>query len=256
MDWAANLDTAAVAAAIGAVASAFVPRLIAAVPEPEPEEEPPADGQDGLVGEADVPRADKLIDKPKEPYADIAALPRLALKSTLAGLVAGGLLGAAVGWTWPLTFLVFLVPLGIALAVIDFRTWLLPTWLILRGYAVVAVLVVVSAAATQDWNALAAAFGGSLLAFALYWVLWVISAAMGYGDVRLSALLGLALGYLGWGELMTGIWVAFLLGTVGWIPLRLLRITETKHFPFGPFMLLGALFGVLFGAEIWSSLFE
>ncbi|WP_109508863.1 prepilin peptidase [Nocardioides speluncae] len=256
MDWAANLDTAAVAAAVGAVASAFVPRLIAAVPEPEPEEAPPADGQDGLVGEADTPRTDKLLDKPKEPYADIAARPRLAVKSTVAGLVAGGLLGAAVGWEWPLTFLVFLVPVGIALAVIDFHTWLLPTWLILRAYALVAILVVISAAATQDWSALGAAFGGSLLAFGLYWVLWVVSAAMGYGDVRLSALLGLALGYLGWGELMTGIWVAFLLGTVGWIPLRLLRITETKHFPFGPFMLLGALFGVLFGADIWSSLFE
>lgn len=256
MDWAANLDTAAAMAAVGAVASAFVPRLIAAVPEPEPEEEPLADSQEGLVGETDTPTTDKLLDKPKELYADIAARPRLALKSAVAGLVAGGLLGAALGWEWPLTFLGFLVPVGIALAVIDYRTWLLPTWLILRAYAVVALLVVASAAAAQDWSALAAAFGGSLLAFGLYWVLWWISAQMGFGDVRLSALLGLALGYLGWGELMTGIWVAFLLGTVGWLPLRLLRVTETKHFPFGPFMLLGALFGVLFGPEIWAGLFE
>jgi leader peptidase (prepilin peptidase)/N-methyltransferase len=36
--------------------------------------------------------------------------------------------------------------------------------------------------------------------------------------------------------------------------LRLLRITQDRHFPFGPFMLLGAVVGVVWGAPVLSSL--
>ena len=39
----------------------------------------------------------------------------------------------------------------------------------------------------------------------VFWLLWFIhSAGMGFGDVRLAALLGFALGHLGWGELLVG----------------------------------------------------
>jgi prepilin signal peptidase PulO-like enzyme (type II secretory pathway) len=40
---------------------------------------------------------------------------------------------------------------------------------------------------------------------------------MGYGDVRLSALLGFALGWLGWPALYLGMFLPFLLGTIGGI---------------------------------------
>ena len=41
-----------------------------------------------------------------------------------------------------------------------------------------------------------------------------------------------------------------------WTPrmLSVLRIVERKGFPFGPFMLLGALVGLLWGEQLWSSL--
>jgi leader peptidase (prepilin peptidase)/N-methyltransferase len=45
-------------------------------------------------------------------------------------------------------------------------------------------------------------------------------------------------------------------GTVGWIPLRLLRITKDRHFPFGPFMLLGAVVGVVWGADVLGYLVD
>ena len=72
-------------------------------------------------------------EEPKEPYADIAALPGLAWKSALASAACAALVGAAVGWQWALVVLVPLVPLSVALAVIDWRTRLLPTRLVLPG---------------------------------------------------------------------------------------------------------------------------
>ena len=74
---------------------------------------------------------------------------------------------------------------------------------------------------------------------------------MGYGDVRLSGVLGIVLGYLGWGELLLGVYAGFLLGGIGGVVLSALRIVERKVYPFGPFMLLGAVVGVLWGG--WAA---
>ena len=60
-------------------------------------------------------------------------------------------------------------------------------------------------------------------------------------------LLGIALGFLGWGELMVGLFASFLLGGLGGGLLSVLRIVDRKSYPFGPFMLLGAVVGVVLG---------
>ena len=88
----------------------------------------------------------------------------------------------------------------------------------------------------------------------LFWFLWRFTPGMGYGDVRLSGLLGLALGYLGWSELVIGLYAGFVIGVVGWVFLRLFKVTKGRHFPFGPFMLVGAVVGVAWGPAIASSL--
>ena len=67
---------------------------------------------------------------------------------------------------------------------------------------------------------------------------------------RLSGPLGLALGWLGWGQVLVGLYAGFLLGGVLGGLLALARIVERKGFPFGPFMLLGALTGILVGQQI------
>ena len=86
------------------------------------------------------------------------------------------------------------------------------------------------------------------MAGGLFFLMWVIyPAGMGYGDVRLSGLLGIALGYLGWGELVVGLFSAFLVGGPGGLVLSMLKIVDRKANPFGPAMLVGAVLGVLFG---------
>lgn len=231
MDWAAHVDTALVCALAGAVAGWFVPQLVARLPEPEPS------------GESEEPEAKPL-------YADLAAAPRMAEWTAGWTALVAGIIGAALGWTWPLLFLLPLVPIGVALAWIDTRTRLLPRIIVLPAYPLTIVLILVVALVEGNRDGLLHAGIGWLGAGFLFWFLWRFTPGMGYGDVRLSGILGMALGYLGWGELFVGIYAGFVLGVVGWIPLRLLRLTRDRNFPFGPFMLVGAVVGVLWGADI------
>ncbi len=229
---------AAVAALVVAAAGGVtVPRLIARIPEPETAGPETTDAE------------------PKETYAAIAALPGLAWRSALAAAVAGGLVGWALGADWALLFLVPLVPVSVALAVVDWRTRLLPTRVIAPSYVVLVVLVLGCWLITRDTDDLVRAGYGWAMAGGLYFVLWFIHPrGLGYGDVRLSGLLGIALGYLGWGPLLVGVYAGFLLGGVGGGLLSLLRVVERRAVPFGPFMLVGALLGVLTGPALWVRL--
>jgi leader peptidase (prepilin peptidase)/N-methyltransferase len=237
-----HLDTAAICAVIGVISGWFVPLLVRRIPEPV--DPSLVDGETVSTSDRSTKVAAKI------PYADLAAVPGLAWKAALASGVCAGLIGMEVGWEWSLTFLLFLCPVGVALAYVDYRTRLLPTRVIAPSYAVVGLLVLVSAAITRDMDDLVRAGVGWLVAGLAFWLLWRFTPGMGYGDVRLSGVLGIALGYLGWPELLVGIYSGFLVGTVGWIPLRLLRITRDRNFPFGPFMLVGAVVGVVWGADV------
>ena len=74
---------------------------------------------------------------------------------------------------------------------------------------------------------------------------------MGYGDVRLSGVLGIALGYLGWGA-AAGRGLRRVPRSAGSAAAcsRCCASSTGKAYPFGPFMLLGALVGVLWGARV------
>ena len=55
-------------------------------------------------------------------------------------------------------------------------------------------------------------------------MLWFVNPrGMGYGDVRLSGVLGLALGSLGWGELFVGLYSGFLIFALPGLLLALVR---------------------------------
>ncbi|MCD4526065.1 A24 family peptidase [Nocardioides sp. cx-173] len=192
---------------------------------------------------------------PKETYAAIGDRPGLAGRAALASAVAGAVIGAAVGAQWPLLYLVPLVPIGVALAVIDWRTRLLPTRVIAPAYVLTVALVAVATAVTGDVDDLARAGWGWAISGGSFLLLWFVHPrGLGYGDVRLSGVLGIALGYLGWGELVVGMYAGFLLGGVGGGLLALLRVVERRAFPFGPFMLVGALVGVAVGDRVLRSL--
>jgi leader peptidase (prepilin peptidase)/N-methyltransferase len=247
------VDSTLLAVVVGAVLAGLggllVPALIARIPEYVPDAEEVPDEADATV--QSVPPAED----PPEPFPDIARLPGLGWKCAVASAVAGGLVGAGLGWTWPLVMWVPLVPVAVALAVVDWRTRLLPTAVIRPTYAALVVLVLVGWAVTHDTDAVVRSALGFLVAGGLYGLLWFIyPRGLGFGDVRLAGVLGLALGWLGWGPVMVGVYAGFLLGGVLGALLSMLRIVERKGYPFGPFMLVGALIGVLWGAQLWSRL--
>ncbi|MGZ4437099.1 MAG: prepilin peptidase [Nocardioidaceae bacterium] len=253
MTW--YLDTAATGAAVGLVSGWWVPALIARIPEPAPEPRPEqAAGVASAGSETDpglMAGAGEGTEEPKEPYVAIAATRGLRVRSALATGLVAALLGGRVGWGPELSFLWYLAFVGVALAVVDWRTRLLPTRVIAPSYVVVALLAVASALVSGDLDALATAGWGWLVAGGSFFVLWfVYPRGMGYGDVRLSGVLGIALGYLGWAELVTGIYAGFLVGAVGGLALAGLRIVDRKAYPFGPFMLVGAVIGVLSGPVV------
>ena len=65
--------------------------------------------------------------------------------------------------------------------------------------------------------------------------------------------IGLALGFLGWGELLVGVYAGFLLGAVVGGALAVAKVLDRRSFPFGPFMLVGAAMGVLLGPWLGSA---
>ncbi|MCW2766333.1 MAG: prepilin peptidase [Nocardioides sp.] len=243
-----DFDSAAIAGVLCLAAGVLVPLLISRIPEPEPKDEP-------VEADSGAPPAEPVApEDPKERYADIATLPGLAWKSALASGVAAALIGLSLGWDWSLLVILPLVPISVALAVVDWRTRLLPTKVVAPSYVLTIAMVLVVFAITHDLDDLTRAGLGWLVAGGLFFVLWFIYPPwMGYGDVRLAGVLGIALGHLGWGPLVFGVWCGFLLGGIGGSLLALLRIVERKAYPFGPFMLIGALVGILAGDAILGS---
>ena len=194
MTW--YLETLLACALYGLLAGQAVPAVIARVPEPTPAAPEAAGDDEPHHDEADGPPVPV-----KERYADIAARRGLRWKAALATATVAGLLGGAVGWSPALYALLFLVPIGVALAVIDWRTRLLPTKLIAPTYVAVVALVLLAGWSEGDLDPVIRAAWGWLFAFAVFFVLWfVYPRGMGYGDVRLSGVLGIVLGYLGVGR--------------------------------------------------------
>lgn len=160
----------------------------------------------------------------------------------------------------PLTALpAYLVLAGaaVALALIDIDHHRLPDPIVLPLYPVLAGLLVLASATSQEpygWPALARAGIGGLALFLFYGVAWfVYPRGMGLGDVKLAGVLGAALGWLGWGPLAVGAFSAFLLGGMVGVVLRLTRRNaKGEGIPFGPWMLLGAAVGIGVGERVWA----
>jgi leader peptidase (prepilin peptidase)/N-methyltransferase len=74
---------------------------------------------------------------------------------------------------------------------------------------------------------------------------------MGMGDVKLAFSLGLFLGWLGWGQVFLGGFLAFLLGAVVGVGLIATKIKSRKDVvPFGPFLALGTMLTIVWGDPI------
>jgi len=148
----------------------------------------------------------------------------------------------------------YLAAISVALAFIDIEHHRLPNAIVLPSYLVGIVLLGTASIVGGDYTALiraAIGLGAMAIAYFLLAMLW--KGSMGFGDVKLAGVLGLYLGWTGWGSLIVGSIGAFLLGGIFGLVLILLRKTTRKSgIPFGPWMVLGAWVGILFGNQLWS----
>jgi leader peptidase (prepilin peptidase)/N-methyltransferase len=154
-------------------------------------------------------------------------------------------------WLVLVAFLYF-AAISIVLTLIDLDTRRLPNTIVLPSYLVAGILFTAAATFTNDWVALLRAAIGMAILYAFYFLLRVIRpGGMGGGDVKLAGVVGMYLGWLGWGALVIGSFAAFLLGGVFGIALMAFRRAGRKTaIPFGPWMLAGAWVGIFFGQMI------
>jgi leader peptidase (prepilin peptidase) / N-methyltransferase len=155
-----------------------------------------------------------------------------------------GALGFLSGWLMlalsPVSLWPVLAPyaaLGALLGLIDARTTYLPLRLHYLTFALVVAAVLVSAWWRADLWSLAWAAGIGLGATGLYSLVWWLSRGqLGFGDVRLAGLIGVAAGAV---SPAVAMW-SFVLGSfVGAVWAIASRVRGTNVFAYGPSMLLG-----------------
>lgn len=157
---------------------------------------------------------------------------------------------AATGARPELAVWLLLAPVAVLLAAIDRRVHRLPDELTLPAAGAAAVLLGVAALLPEHAGSwLSALLGGTALG-AFYLLLFLINPnGMGFGDVKLALSLGVALGWYGWAVVFAGGFAGFLFGAAYGFGLMVMRRAGRKTgIPFGPFMIAGALLGILFGA--------
>jgi leader peptidase (prepilin peptidase) / N-methyltransferase len=137
----------------------------------------------------------------------------------------------------------------VALTWIDLHTKRLPreityTGMVLGGVAL-AVAAVVLGEPARIWMAAL----GAAIALAAMWLIYAFSrGGMGDGDVRLSPLLGLYLGWLNPGIVLPGLFFGFVAGAVVGVAMMALdRAGRRTAVPFGPFLALGTIVAIFYG---------
>lgn len=147
-----------------------------------------------------------------------------------------------------LAYLVLAV-ITVVLTVIDLRRRRLPNAIVLPAYPVILGLLALACFGGAEWSALGRAVVGSVVLCGFYAILRLLpSGGMGGGDVKLAAVIGLSMGWVGWGAVVVGGLAAFLLGGMfGTVLLLTRRADRRTAIPFGPWMLLGTWIGIIWG---------
>lgn len=170
---------------------------------------------------------------PRYPLTELAtgllfALTALVLWEDAAGLALG------------LVFVTMLV----AITLTDLERRIIPNKILIAGaLAALAIAAVADPGSLPERAIAAAAAGGLLLAAALAY-----PRGMGLGDVKLAATMGLFLGR----DVAPALFVALLAGSLVGLALIARHGTEARKraIPFGPFLALGGVVGLLSGNEL------
>lgn len=162
-----------------------------------------------------------------------------------------------VSFGWHAAVLPYLVLsiAGAAISAIDLRTMLIPRAIVW----ITAAALIASIAAASLWlwlsdrevggllvDAAKHAALGALIFGGLFAIIATISPnGMGWGDVRLAAVLGLALGWIDLMLVLAGLMASSAVGLIGGLAVKGLK-NRHEAFPFGPALVAGTLLAVWF----------
>jgi leader peptidase (prepilin peptidase)/N-methyltransferase len=164
----------------------------------------------------------------------------------LGAAAAAALTGWFVGPGPILAVLVSVVVLGTLLAEIDLRCLRVPDPLVAMLAAVVVLPLTVIAAVEAEWTSIGRGFLAAGSVGLIHLVIAVLpSGGLGLGDVKLAAVLGFLLGWVGWPTVLLGLAVPHAInGPVVLVLLLRRRIGRRTALPLGPALLAGALIAV------------
>lgn len=218
----------AVLAAAGLVAGAVQPWLLRRIPDRSPPDGGP------------TPRS----------YRELAAARGLAAGFAAATGMVWALLGLAAPELGPALPAYLLVgALGVVMSYVDVREHRLPDRLTIPSFAGAALILAVVAVAAGEWGRYGQAWVAAAASVAFYSVLALARpGGLGLGDVKLSAVVGLVLGWLGWPVLVVGVVAGFGVGALASVVLIVSgRAGRRSALPFGPPMLVGMVVATVWG---------
>jgi len=169
-----------------------------------------------------------------------------------------------VGWRFwmePPLFIagyLLLAAMLLTVSVIDIQRYRLPDRIVLPALGASVVIVVAESLRASEPKQINYALVGALIYFGFLLVVHLISpSGMGFGDVKLAAVMGLFVGWLApsyEGALALVLWamlIGFVAGSMVGIAMLVSRRRSTP-IPFGPFLAFGALTVVLIGQNLVS----
>ena len=161
-------------------------------------------------------------------------------------------LGVRFGADWALPAYLVLAASLLSISVIDLRLQIVPNRIVYPTLAVAIPLLLGAALLHHDNGAIGTAAIGSIGAWVFLLVVHLIQpGGMGFGDVRLAAILGMYLGFLGVRLVLWGMLAGFLLGAVIGLGLIVFGGRGRKEaVPFAPFLAAGTLLAICFSQQI------
>lgn len=154
-----------------------------------------------------------------------------------------------------LPLLLVLSSAGIALFAIDLEHHRLPDAIVLPLYPVTVVGLALAGGLTGEWPIVPSLIGVAVWLLVIGG-LWLVTGGrgMGFGDVKLAPVLGATLGWVSVSAAVVALVAAFALGALVGVGLMVARRAGRRSaLPFGPFLLLGALLGLVSGGAIGSA---
>jgi leader peptidase (prepilin peptidase)/N-methyltransferase len=250
---------AAICGIFGLAVGSFLNVVIWRVPRKESVVSPPSHcpGCDAPIAPRDnIPVVSWLLLRGKCRNCGTRISARYPLVELLNAVLWAGV-GARLYDSWALVpYLIFTAAL-VAITFIDLDHFIIPNRIVYPiGFVTIPMLGLASLL-DDNAHAFVRALIAAVAAYAFFFVLHIaVPNGMGFGDVKLSFLLGAFLGYLGAGYAVFGIFAGFIYGSVvGLVLMASGRHGRRQHIPFGPFLAAGTMTFVLAGAPFidWYS---